>query len=136
MGETASDRQKHHALGRSRGGFSTKIHAVVEALGNPVGFKLSGGEETDCSWAIPALTDFEFGKLLGEKGYDRNEIWDFLQQRGATACIPPKSNRKEQREYDTHLYKEHNLVSTSSTSSGDWPHATKKRLVTSWQCSI
>jgi transposase len=82
----------------------------VEALGNPIRFKLSGGEEADCSWAIPALTDTEFGSLLADRGYDTNEILDFVEQRGATACIPPKSNRKAQREYDTHLYKERNLV--------------------------
>jgi transposase len=82
----------------------------VEAVGNPIRFKLSGGEEADCSWAIPTLTDIEFGTLLGDKGYDTDEILDFLKQRGATACIPPKSNRTEQHEYDRHLYKERNLV--------------------------
>lgn len=71
---------------------------------------MSGGEEADCSWAIPSLTDLEFGTLLGDKGYDTNEIRDFLTQRGAEACIPSKSNRKEQLEHDKHLYKERNLV--------------------------
>lgn len=56
------------------------------------------------------MTDSEFETLLADKGYDTDEILDFLEQRGATACIPPKSNRKEQREYDTYLYKERNLV--------------------------
>jgi transposase len=82
----------------------------VEALGKPIRFKLSGGQEADCSWAIPALTDLEFESLLGDKGYDTDELLDFLVNRGAGACIPPKSNRKEQREYDIHLYKERNLV--------------------------
>ena len=82
----------------------------MDALGTPIRFKLSGGEEADCSWAIPALTDSEFGPPLGAKGYDTAEILDFLKQRGATACIPPKSNRKVQRQYDKQLYKERNLV--------------------------
>ena len=56
------------------------------------------------------MTDSEFGTLLADKGYDTNEILDFLEQRGSTACIPPKSNRTIQREYDTILYKERNLV--------------------------
>jgi len=97
-------------LGRSRGGFSTKIHAVVDALGNPIRFKLSGGQEADCSWAIPALTDTEFGMLLADKGYDTDELLDFVKQRAAETCIPPKSNRTNQREYDKVLYKERNLV--------------------------
>lgn len=79
-------------------------------MGNPLNFRLSGGEEADCAWAIPTLTDLEFGTLLGDKGYDTNEIVDFLEQRGSKTCIPPKINRKVQREYDAYLYKERNLV--------------------------
>lgn len=56
------------------------------------------------------MTDSEFDTLLADKGYDTDEILDFLEQRGAAACIPPKSNRKIQREYDKYLYKERNLV--------------------------
>jgi transposase len=82
----------------------------VDALGFPIRLKLSGGEEADCAWAIPALTGLVFGALLADKAYDTDEILDFLEQRGANACIPPKSNRKIQREYDQHLYKERNLV--------------------------
>ena len=82
----------------------------MDALGNPIRFKLSGGEEADCSWAIPALTDLEFGCLLADKGYDTDEILSFLKDRGVTACIPPKENPTIQREYDKELYKERNLV--------------------------
>lgn len=56
------------------------------------------------------LTDLEFVTLLGDKGYDSNEIVEFLTLRGAEVCIPPKANRTVQREYDRHLYKERNLV--------------------------
>jgi transposase len=82
----------------------------VDALGNPVKFTVSGGEEADCSWAIPVLTDLEFLALLADKGYDTNEILLFLALRGAEAVIPPKSNRTKQRDYDKTLYKERNLV--------------------------
>jgi transposase len=47
---------------------------------------------------------------LGDKGDDTNELIEFLELCGANACIPPKSNRKVQRDYDKHLYKERNLV--------------------------
>jgi hypothetical protein len=43
--------------------------------------------------AVPVLTDFEFSTLLVNKGYDTDEIQDFLTQQGTEACIPPKSNR-------------------------------------------
>jgi transposase len=83
---------------------------VVDGLGNPVKFLLSPGQDADSPWAIPALTDLAFSKLLADKGYDSNEILEFLLTRGAEACIPSKSNRIEQRDYDKHLYKERNLV--------------------------
>ena len=47
---------------------------------------------------------------MADKGYDSDEILEFLAIRGAQACIPPKFNRIIQREYDKHLYKERNLV--------------------------
>lgn len=79
-------------------------------MGNPVKLVLTAGQEADSPWAIPLLTDLEFSSLLGDKGYDANELIEFLELRGANACIPPKSNRKVQRDYDKHLYKERNLV--------------------------
>jgi transposase len=71
---------------------------------------LTAGQENDSPWAIPLLTDLEFKALLADKGYDTDQIREFLELRGANACIPPKANRKIQYEYDKHLYKERNLV--------------------------
>lgn len=71
---------------------------------------LTPGQEADSPWAVPLLTDLEFLTLLADKGYDTDEIIEFLTLRGACICIPPKSNRTVQREYDAHLYKERNLV--------------------------
>ncbi len=82
----------------------------MDALGNPIRFELTGGEEADSPWAIPLLTDFEFGALLADKAYDTNEILEFITFRGALPCIPPKNNRVVQREIDRVLYKERNLV--------------------------
>jgi transposase len=79
-------------------------------LGNPVELALTPGQEADSPWAIPLLTDLEFLTLLGDKGYDTDEIIEFLTLRGACPFIPHKSNRIVQREYDTHLYKERKLV--------------------------
>jgi transposase len=97
-------------LGRSRGGVSTKLHVLVEAFGRPVCLKLSAGQEADCQWAIPLVTDFEFGTLLGDKGYDTQELRSLLKDRGADACIPAKSNRVHPEPHDSHLYKERNWV--------------------------
>ena len=97
-------------MGRSRGGFSTKIHAAVDALGNPLRFILTGGQEADVKQAEPLIDGFEPKAVIGDKGYDSDEVVNMVQGRGAEAVIPPKQNRKEPRVYDKHLYKERNLI--------------------------
>jgi transposase len=98
------------ALGRSRGGFSTKIHLAVDSLGNPVEIHLSPGQDADCTHAKTLLAGHRPGAVLADKGYDTNEIVEAVQERGAEAVIPPKSNRTEQRAYDEVVYKERNKV--------------------------
>ena len=60
--------------------------------------------------ACGLLQGIEAKKLLANKGYDTNEIVDFAAAAGMEVVIPPKSNRKEQREYDKELYKKRHLV--------------------------
>jgi transposase len=70
------------ALGRSRGGFSCKIHALTDALGLPVRFILTGGQAADITQAIPLLKDIgRADALLADKGYDANALLDWLGQR-------------------------------------------------------
>ena len=82
------------ALGRSRGGFGCKIHALTDALGLPVRFILTSGQAADITQAIPLMQDIDTGALLADKGYDANALLDWLGQRDITAVIPPKANRK------------------------------------------
>jgi transposase len=102
--------ENDEALGRSRGGFSTKIHVAVDALGNPVTIHLSPGQDADISHAETVLGDLQPDHVLGDKGYDSNAFVETVESRGATAVIPPKANRKEKREYDNDVYKERNKV--------------------------
>ncbi len=98
------------ALGRSRGGFSTKLHVVVNGLGLPVDLILTPGQAADITQAEALLEGHDFAAALDDKGYDSKKLVDYIKSRGAEAVIPPRSNLKEQREYDRHLYKERNLV--------------------------
>jgi transposase len=98
------------ALGRSRGGNSTKIHASTDALGNPTRFILTGGEKADSEQALPLLGGQRTGAVLADKGYDADYILEAVAAMGSVAVIPPKSNRKIAREYDVHLYKGRNLI--------------------------
>ena len=102
--------QAQQALGRSRGGFSTKIHIAVDALGNPLRLLLTGGQESDVGQGAPLIKDLAAQTVIADKGYDSDELVKTITERQAQAVIPPRVNRKEQREYDRHLYRERHLV--------------------------
>ena len=102
--------QEQQALGRSRGGFSTKIHIAVDALGNPLRLILTAGQESDVTQGAPLIKDFEAQAVIADKGYDSDDLVKTIIGQQAQAVIPPRVNRKEQREYDQHLYRERHLV--------------------------
>ena len=90
---------------------STKIHATVDALGNPIRCVLSGGQMADITQAEGLIVGFQgVQALLADKGYDANALLEYLAAAGIEAVIPPKKHRLEQRDYDRHLYKDRNLV--------------------------
>jgi transposase len=97
-------------LGRSRGGLSSKIHCVADGLGNPVDFILTGGEVHDSMCADVLLDGKTADFVLADKAYDSDKILNKIAQMEAVAVIPPKSNRREQRDYDKHYYKDRNLI--------------------------
>ena len=98
------------ALGRYRGGFGCKIHALTDALGLPVRFILTGGQAADITQATPLMQDISTGALLADKGYDANALLDWLGQRDIAAMIPPKATRKVQRGCDWYMYKERHVI--------------------------
>jgi transposase len=102
--------QAQQALGRSVGGFSTKIHATVDALGNPLRLLLTGGQRGDATQAIALLAGFDFSAVLADRAYDADDILDFIAQNNAEAVIPAKKNRVIQRDTDWHTYKSRHLV--------------------------
>jgi transposase len=89
---------------------STKIHATVDALGNPLRWILTGGEVADVTQAHALIEGFDAQTVVADKGYDANAFVALINATGAAAVIPPRSNRTEQRGYDRHLYKDRNLV--------------------------
>ena len=90
---------------------STKIHATVDALGNPTGFHLTGGQACDLDGADALLPDVSANTILADKGYDADvRVLEPLARAGKTAVIPPKRHRTNQRIYDKHLYKARHLI--------------------------
>src|SRR5215213_8808184 len=99
------------AIGRSKGGLTTKIHALVDALGNPVGFHLTGGQEHDLAGADALLPELEAETLIADKAFDADQrVLEPLAKAGKTAVIPPRQTRKIPRAFDKDLYKARHLV--------------------------
>ncbi|MGH7757311.1 MAG: IS5 family transposase [Vulcanimicrobiaceae bacterium] len=98
------------AIGRSRGGLTTKIHAIVDALGNPLAIRLTGGQAHDITQAEALLAEVEPQALIADKAYDADGFIDALTIRRIEPVIPPKANRKASRECDFALYSERHLI--------------------------
>ncbi|WP_338014316.1 IS5 family transposase [Sphingomonas cavernae] len=100
------------ALGRSRGGFTSKLHCLADARGRPVAFHLTGGEAADCTAydTLIRLPDRAPAALLADKGYDTNAIRADLASRSIQAVIPARSNRRERIEHDRQLYRQRNGI--------------------------
>ena len=102
---------EEQAIGRSRGGLSTKIHTLADALGNAVCFFLTGGQAHDLIGADNRLPIMQATTLLAVKAYDADErVLAVLHSTGKTAVIPPKANRKIRRSYDQDTYKARHLT--------------------------
>jgi transposase len=98
------------AIGRSRGGLTTKIVALVDALGTLVRFVLLPGQRHDSVGVAPLLKDLDVAALLADKAFDTNAIRADLNERGALAVIPPKVNRAAGIPCDFEIYKWRHLV--------------------------
>lgn len=90
---------------------STKIHALADALGNPIGFFLTGGEAHDLVGADHFLPGLQADALIGDKAFDAEErVLVPLATAGKLAVIPPRAGRQISRDYDRHLYKARHLI--------------------------
>ncbi len=90
---------------------STKIHTLVDALGNPLAFYLTPGQAHDLEGADVLLPLMAADMLLADKAYDADErVIKPLAAAGKTPVIPPKSNRKTPRAFDKHIYKARHLI--------------------------
>lgn len=89
---------------------TTKIHAIVDALGNPLAIRLTGGQVHDITQAEALLDGLEPQALIADKGYDADGFIEALSVRRIAPVIPPKANRRLSRPCDFALYAERNLV--------------------------
>jgi transposase len=101
--------QGDQALGRSRGGFGTKIHGSCTPLGHPVELTLTAAQESDIAQAEGLVAGHDPEAVIADKGYDKQAFVEAVEARGAAAVIPARKNRTEPRAIDRHLYRERNV---------------------------
>jgi transposase len=114
--------QEQQALGRSRGGFSTKLHLRAEGGGKPLAFLVTAGQRHEQSVFEPLM---ERGavrragrgrprhrprRVVGDKGYSSRKVRCYLAQRGIGAVIPRRANEPQQRHFERDRYRERNRV--------------------------
>ena len=84
---------------------STKIHALVDALGNPLRFLLTPGQTHDLTGADALLPQMAAAVLIADKAYDADDrVLKPLASAGKSAVIPPQQNRTAPRQFDQALY--------------------------------
>lgn len=120
-GDSTSSRAHQHAagarggsakqaIGRSRGGPTTKLHAVVDALGNPVRVLVGAGHEHDIAQAPALLSDVRDANVVLDKGYDSDALRAQLASQKCVPVIPSRKKRLAPQPYDRHVYKERHLI--------------------------
>ena len=103
--------EQKQAVGRSRGGRNTKIHAIADAKGRLLSILLTGGEAHDCPPASRLIRRTKAAKkLLGDKAYDSAELRQWMKRRGTKAVVPNRSNRKQPFSFDKKAYKQRHRI--------------------------
>ena len=102
--------QTSQALGRSRGGFSTKIHIAVDSLGHPLRFMLTAGQRHDITCAEALIDGYSSEYVIADTSYDAMAFIESITERGAVPVIPPRANRRDSRDYDVDLYQQRHIV--------------------------
>ena len=120
-GEWCKRGERHQAIGRSRGGRTTKIHALIDLAGRPLAFRLTGGNIADITVAAPLLLATAASAwLIGDKGYDADHLRALLESRGTIPVIPNKANRKRLFPFDAERYKWRNVIERTNCRIKDF----------------
>ena len=108
----ARKKNGNQAIGVSRGGKTTKIHALVTENFQLIGLLLTGGQvhDSECARELLSKVNLEGKTVLGDKAFCSARIREFIREQGGTVCIPDKTNSRTLHEFDRELYKARNVV--------------------------
>jgi len=102
--------QSAEALGRSRGGLTTKIHAAVSERGELLRFVITAGQVNDVTQALGLIHAGECRAVVADRAYDSDGVIAHIEELGARAVIPARSNRKRARSFDKACYGRRNVI--------------------------
>lgn len=116
-----ADEPPDHALGRSRGGFGTKLHLVTDGHGLPLQVVASAGQRHECLFAEPVLSATQVRcangrcrcrprRVAGDKGYSYPHVRDYLKRRRIKPVIPTRSDQPREPDFDRETYRRRNVV--------------------------
>ncbi len=112
---------QRQAIGRSRGGRNTKIHALADAKGRLLSILLTGGQAHDCPPAQRLIRRTQAAdKLLGDAAYDSAELRQWLHERGTKPVVPNRSNRKQPFSFDRQSYKQRHRIENAFSRLKDF----------------
>src|SRR5690606_15945958 len=98
------------ALGRSRGGLSTKIHMAVRGLGCPIRFTLTADQKGDAPQADALIEGLPADIVMADAAYDSDRLRDAIAKKGAKAVIPNNPSRARKYPIDRYLYAQRHLI--------------------------
>lgn len=109
---TGAASKEHEAIGKSKGGNTTKIHMATDANGFPIHFEITGGEVHDCKIAPEMIEQLPSAEhTIADKGYDSEEVRNSIRKKTSNPVIPRKKNSKMgNADIDWSLYKYRHLV--------------------------
>jgi transposase len=130
---------QEQAIGRSRGGRTTKIHAVANASGRLIAFDLTPGQMGDVRSAAGLIDRLpKAAQVLADTAYDSDEFREFLMARGSTPVIKPNPTRKKIPPFDTASYKGRNVIERAFSHLKDWRRVATRydKLVSNFRATV
>jgi transposase len=97
--------QEEECLGRSRGGYGTKVHVITDEDGNPIEFILTPGNKHDITQAEVLTKNIKDTTIIADKRYDSHDFEEFLHKNNCEVVIPSRKTNRAQRNIDMNIYK-------------------------------
>jgi transposase len=110
FGANPAGGQFHQAMGRTKGGLNTKLCALVEGQGRLLAVVIAPGQSDEAKAAAPLLENLHRILLVGDKGFDRDELRRQMLSQGCVACVPPRSNRIRPAWWSRELYRQRHKI--------------------------